>query len=254
MSVESFERHYAGLFGTRWASLRDALRKPVRQRRLLYGSAREYFLDEASFFAASQLPVEPGLHVLDMCAAPGGKSLVLGAGLVGQGRLVSNDRSADRRARLRKVLEESLPLEWRTIVQVTGHDAARWGLYEPENYDRILLDAPCSSERHVLGSPKHLAEWSPGRSRRLAVQQFAMLAAGLDALRPGGILVYSTCALGPQENDGVMEKLAKKRKGLYQPLSIEPVLGERTEHGVMILPDTCAGCGPIYCARIQKAG
>ena len=94
-----------------------------------------------------------------------------------KGILVSNDRSAARRARIHKIFDEYFPKTEQKNHKVTGHDASKWCLYEKSAYDKVLLDAPCSSERHVLEDPKELATWAPGRTKAIAVMQFAMLAA-----------------------------------------------------------------------------
>jgi 16S rRNA C967 or C1407 C5-methylase (RsmB/RsmF family) len=167
-------------------------------------------------------------------------------------KLVANERSAARRKRLRRVLDEHLPAEIRDRISVTGHDAARWGLYETDAYDRILLDVPCSAERRLLSAPRHLKHWSPARTRHLATQAFAMLAAAIDAARAGGLILYSTCALSPAENDGVIDKAQKKRAGRYRVRSAEVPWAEPTRHGYHILPDTAEGRGPIYLSLLEK--
>ena len=207
-----FFDYYEKLFGVRWPALLESLKGEGRATELKFGDGLEpYFLDEASVFAAKVLEVGPGMDVLDMCAAPGGKSLIIASMLKGSGSLQCNDRSPDRRVRLQHVLENSLPVEWRGNVKISGYDGVKFGLYRKECFDRILLDAPCSSDRHVLGSPAHLEVWSVKRIKRLSVEQGGLLASAIDALRPGGILVYGTCALSPMENDGVVERILKKR-------------------------------------------
>jgi 16S rRNA C967 or C1407 C5-methylase (RsmB/RsmF family) len=255
MAAADFFSYYSNLFGDRWDGLLAALSSPVNYKELTFGQSLEpYFMDEASWFAAMSLPVEPGMDVLDMCAAPGGKTLVLAGALQGDGFLQSNDRSSDRRVRLRRVIDASLPESYRQIITVTGHDAARFGLHRKESFDRILLDAPCSSERHVIESAAHLAEWSQKRIAHLAQQQGSMLAAAVDALRPGGVLVYSTCALSAAENDQVVSKILKKRAEKVRVVEIASGFEgtDRTEFGLQMLPDHCAGRGPIYCARLEK--
>lgn len=221
---------------------------------LSLGLTAPYFLDPASAEAAAALGVEPGDRVLDLCAAPGGKSLILAQSLQGQGELVVNDRSPSRRERLKKVIADHLPPETAARVSVCGYDAARWGLYEASAYSKILADVPCSSERHLLHSPAHLAQWSENRIRSLALRQFAILASALQALQPNGRLVYSTCALNPTENDGVIQKLFHRRPGQFQVVtsSFRGKSGEATAFGVHILPDRCNGRGPIYYCILQK--
>ena len=123
--------------------------------------------------------------------------------------------------------------------------------YETSAYDGILLDVPCSSERHVLSSPPHLAAWSPARIKNLAYRQWALLSGAWLVLKPGGYLVYSTCALSPAENDDVVQKLFQKYDDAIRIESES--LGERTQWGVHILPDAAEGAGPIYYAILGKA-
>lgn len=251
--MEFFD-YFTNLFGERWPVLLESLKGEGRAVQLQFGEGLEpYYLDEASVFAARALGVCPGDSVLDMCAAPGGKTLVLASMLAGNGFLQSNDRSPDRRLRLSHVIENSLPADWRQIVTVSGYDGMKFGLHRKESFDKILLDAPCSSDRHVLNSPEHLKVWSVKRVKRLAVEQGGLLASAIDALKPGGTLVYGTCALSPMENDDVVKRILKKRPAMrVEPLENLPEGADRTECGVHILPDRCNGCGPIYCARLVK--
>ena len=251
----SFEEFYSDIYGDRWPALKEALLAD-RVHMSPDGLLRSYYMDPASAAAARALAVEAGDTVLDMCAAPGGKTLLLALALGGTGSLTSNDRSADRRRRLRNVIDDHLPPGLRENISVTGHDSTRWGLFEKDVYDRVLLDAPCSSEEHVLKSPAHLKKWSPARTKQLAVQAHAMLAAAVDAVKPGGTIIYSTCSLSPLENDGVVEKLLKKRSEIIEVsdpgVDSSAETGEPTRFGRHILPDTAGGCGPIYYVKIVK--
>jgi 16S rRNA C967 or C1407 C5-methylase (RsmB/RsmF family) len=248
---EQFERFYAELFPQRWPALRRALTQEPHYTALEQGLLQPYYLDEASYHAARALDPQPGEEILDMCAAPGGKCLSL-LSLQPAIRMTANERSSRRRGRLKRVLEEHLPEERFRELRITGHDAARWSQYEEAAYDRILLDVPCSSERHIYTSPAHLQQWSPARSRHLAVQAFAMLASALEVVRPGGLILYSTCALAPQENDGVIAKLFRKRAGRFELQETRLPFGEPTRYGWQVLPDTAEGRGPIYCARLRR--
>ncbi|MEI8093972.1 MAG: SAM-dependent methyltransferase [Spirochaetales bacterium] len=239
--AEAFEAHFAQLFGDRWPSLRLALAQPSEPQALVDGLLQAYYLDAASVRAAKALGVQPGDKVLDLCAAPGGKTLVLAQALAGTGSLTSNDLSSDRRARLHRVVDEHLPPAWRNNLRITGRDATRWGLYEQNCYDRILLDAPCSSERHVVQSPKHLELWTLHRTKSLAQQGLALLCAALEALKPDGVLVYSTCSISPTENEEVLDRFEGKRKGLW-----------KLEELSMESPDTHDGAGPLFWARLRK--
>jgi 16S rRNA C967 or C1407 C5-methylase (RsmB/RsmF family) len=210
-----------------------------------------YIMDPASIFAARALDVKDGDEVLDLCAAPGGKSLILAQSLANGGRLVANEISDKRRARLRAVLNDYLPASMLGRVSVTGHDGTKWCLYEKNAFDRILLDAPCSGERHLLENPSELEVWSRARSKNLAVRQYALLASALAVVRPGGRIVYSTCSISPLENDEVIRRLMKKRPGEALVKGAPFVVGEATEFGHMIMPDR-TGDGPIYFAVLER--
>ncbi|MEL6340682.1 MAG: RsmB/NOP family class I SAM-dependent RNA methyltransferase [Myxococcota bacterium] len=286
MSAERFDAHYHEIFGERWMSLRTALLSvQVRIARLnaFHPASRDalphaaqpipelpscfrvselkppdgppplayYPMDAASVCAANALEVESGDRVLDACAAPGGKSLILAEGLGSDGTMVCNDSSSSRRARLRSVLELYLPAERRQQIRVTAYDGSRFGLHQPGHYDRVLVDVPCSSESHVLATPAALKAWTPARPRQLAIRQGALLASAIDATVSGGRVVYSTCALDPRENDGVVAKIAKKRRDVAQVVVPRSALGVRTEFGQQILPDQ-DGFGPIYFAVFEK--
>ena len=260
--ADAFERYYAELFADRWSALRPALHSDSVYATLNDCLTRPYYLDPASAVVAIALGVRPGDDVLDLCAAPGGKSLVLACGLDGNGRLVANERSATRRGRLHRVLDGHLTDRARAAVVVTGHDASRWALYEPESYDRVLADVPCSSERHVIQSAGDLARWSPSRTKRLAQAAYAIGCAAVDATRPGGLVAYSTCALSPLENDTVVERLLTRSRGHLRsvpppPLGTSaatpaPLEWEPTEFGQIVLPDRSNGAGPMYFALLQK--
>lgn len=251
-SSDRFDRFYREMYPVRWDQLKSALLESSETMGFAEDLLQPYFLDEASVIAASLLPVQPGDAVLDMCAAPGGKSLVLATRLHGSGSLVCNDRSSQRRARLKRVIDDHLPASFRSIVSITSHDATKWGLHERDAYDAILLDAPCSSERHVLQDPKALAIWGPARTKHLAIQQFAMLAAALDAVRVGGHILYSTCSISTLENEGVIAKLQKKRVGRYEEIHLEAPFSEKRDHGAIILPDSGGGRGPLYFCLIRR--
>lgn len=144
--------------------------------------------------------------------------------------------------------------EQRELVTVSGFDAAALAgrKSERERFNAILLDAPCSSERHVLASEKALQEWTPARPRSLGRRQWALLSAAFLLLAPGASLVYATCVLSPEENDQVAGRLLKKygdRIALDFP---DFPAGTRSEFGRLICPDSDAGMGPMYVARFIK--
>jgi 16S rRNA C967 or C1407 C5-methylase (RsmB/RsmF family) len=248
----NFDTFYYGQWAERWPSLKEALlteREPVAYAENL---KQPYYLDRASLLGAKALPVQSGDRVLDMCAAPGGKTLVLATALKGVGTLVANDRSSARRARLRRVLQQHLTEEYRAVITVTSHDATKWSLYEQEAYDRILLDAPCSSERHVLTAPSAMSQWSPSRPKRLATTQFAMLAAALEAVVIGGLILYATCSINSGENEGIIEKLTERRARRFAIEALALQGAEERSYGSIILPDTNDGIGPLYLCLLRR--
>ena len=204
-----FDEYYGEIWCDRWQSLKEALKEEKDTQVSIDETNPPYWLDEASLLTASLLPVSSGSTVLDMCAAPGGKSLVLAKATGKTGFLTANDRSPDRRERLRKVLY-SLRDDIRPEIRITGFNAESWGLYEKEAYDAVLLDAPCSSERHVLNDEKYLSQWSPSRPKRLAISQYAMLSSALMAVKYDGYILYSTCSINPGENEEVVQKLFQR--------------------------------------------
>jgi 16S rRNA (cytosine1407-C5)-methyltransferase len=217
-------------------------------------------MDRASILAAQSLrlppeeaPETPGT-LLDACAAPGGKSLVI-ASRMGPLRLLSNEFSRARRRRLSLVLDEHLEDGKRKQVSISGFDASALGARRSEwgRFAGILLDAPCSSERHLMRNRGALGEWTAARPRSLAKRQWALLSAAFLLLRPGGSLVYSTCALSAEENDPVVDRLFEKYGDQVIPDPPDFSPGEETRRGRLILPDRCKGMGPLYVARIKKA-
>lgn len=213
-----------------------------------------YKMDLASCIVASALDVQIDDVVLDMCAAPGGKSLMLAEKLNGTGQLVANEYSSSRRERLTRVIREYLPYEKRQNIFVHGKDGNNYGLSKPNVFHRILADVPCSGERHLLGNPQELLQWTKRRSENLSVRQYSLLSSAYLSCQSGGCIVYSTCSISPLENDEVVKKLIKKRqiKILEYSEAARFSFLERTEFGYQILPDASEGFGPMYFSIIHK--
>lgn len=259
--AEDFDAFYKSLYGERWEGLRAALRAPNDALGLRFRATGEiefledppegvYRMDRASIEAAKMLHLPKDGTILDACAAPGGKTLILAGRSGPQVRIEANELSSERRRRLRDVLNGQLPEATRARVSVTGYDAARLCRIRKNRYDAILLDAPCSSERHVLNSPRMLSEWTRARTRQLALRQWSLLSSCFLMLKPGGCLVYSTCSISPMENDGVLQRLVEKYGEHCEILEVER--GEKTSFGAIVLPDAACGAGPLYVAHIHK--
>ena len=251
---EQFETYYQALYGSRWEGLKKSLLEPALTEPYAEGLTAPYFLDPASVAAARSLRLPAEGLILDACAAPGGKSLVIASRMGRETRLLANELSSERRRRLAQTLDTHLEGETRERVTVSGFDAAGAAgrKSERERFDAVLLDAPCSSERHVLASPQALSRWTPARPKFLARRQWALLSAAFLLLRPGGSLVYATCALTEEENDAVAARLLSKYGDAAEPDPPDFPEGEAAHFGRIILPDRSGGRGPMYVARFRK--
>lgn len=250
-----FDEFYSRIYQSRWPALKQSLlAEEGKIQKDCFGGFASYYMDSASIRAAEALRIQPGDEVLDLCAAPGGKTLVLAEMLQGKGGLVANELSRDRKMRLLKVLDEHVPEPHRKLIQVTGFDGNQFGLKKQNTFDRILLDAPCSSERHLLHEDPLMKDWKESRTKQLMMRQYSLLCSALLSLKPGGTLVYSTCSISPLENDGVVERLLKKKTGMVMPDPDDSDLKdlEKTGFGYQIFPDSGKGAGPIYFSRLIK--
>ena len=212
--------------------------------------------------AVVALDVQPGLDVLDCCAAPGGKTALVRMKQDGQGILVANDLSRNRIRKMERVLER---------LGVTGVDlhqqaAETLGGSHEACFDRVLLDAPCSGEGlFQVSLPSTWADWETGKIRRLARLQKRLLRSALQTLRPGGVLVYSTCTLAPEENELVLADVLGRPP---VPVVVEPIdlpcagrrpgitswdgtmLPEWTRHVIRIVPE--GDMSPFFLARLRR--
>jgi 16S rRNA (cytosine1407-C5)-methyltransferase len=215
---------------------------------------RPYFLDRASVLASESLRIPDKGEILDACAAPGGKTLVIASRMGRDVTLLANELSGNRRRRLVNTLDEYAGNAIRGRITVSGFDAAALAGRKSERcrFAAVLLDAPCSSEAHVLRSESALKQWTPARPRFLAKRQWALLSAAFLLLAPGGSLVYVTCAINSEENDGVISRLLKKYGDLAVFDRPDFTEGEKTETGRVILPDRENGIGPMFVARFLK--
>jgi 16S rRNA C967 or C1407 C5-methylase (RsmB/RsmF family) len=260
--MTTMDTYFGEIFGPRWLeTLKPALLQPTKKVYVRQGSESleisesrvdgAYGLDRASIEPVYSLDLAAEQNFLDLCAAPGGKALMALFLTNCQLAVRLNDSSKDRVARLRAVLFDYLPEENVKRLSITCGDGALIGMRQKETFDRVLADVPCSAERHHLQDGDE-SEWNLKTSKRLAVRQHSLLCSALDSTAPGGRVVYSTCSLSPLENDGVINKLLKSRKDEFEIVSSLRELGEPTEHGRLILPDTCDGFGPIYYSILQK--
>ncbi len=182
---------------------------------------------EASQLVVRLLDPQPGDRVLDACAAPGGKS-TYAAELVGAaGRVVAFDR---RRRGAAAIMAGSRRLGLRNVLVGAG-DARRMPLRGNARFDRVLVDAPCSGLGTLRAHPE--VRWSRGPNdvRRLAALQAEILASVTPHLRPGGILVYATCTISAEENEGVVEPWLAAHPELERERAADRLPGAATELG-----------------------
>ena len=173
----------------------------VRPARHPYYAAGLYYLQEPSAMTpASRLPLAAGDRVLDLCAAPGGKATELAARLAvpdRRGILVANDISQQRA----KALLHNLEVTGTDNYCVLNETPERLAAAFPQFFDKILVDAPCSGEGMFRKEEEALRLWSPERVADFAAQQKKILDQAYAMLRPGGLLLYSTCTFSPEENE-----------------------------------------------------
>lgn len=155
---------------------------------------------------AHLLPVEEGDKVLDMCAAPGGKSTALAAKLQGTGLLVSNDISYSRaKALLRNM--EAFGVKNSLVVSENPKKLAE---RLPEYFDKILIDAPCSGEGMFHKKPSMTESWEKTGPEFYSEVQREIICYGADMLKPGGYMVFSTCTFSPLEDEGTIQYFLEK--------------------------------------------
>ena len=157
----------------------------------------------ASQFAALCVDAQPGQQVLDLCAAPGGKATELNARLKGTGLLVANDISNARA----KALLRNLELFGSENVLVTNETPAGLADVFPGFFDKILVDAPCSGEGMFRKDEAVIGTWTPERPDFFADLQREITSNAVKMLRPGGLMMYSTCTFAPQEDEGTVSFL-----------------------------------------------
>ena len=166
-----------------------------------YHEAGVYYIQEASaMIPAALCPPSPGDKVLDLCAAPGGKTTQLAAALGKQGFLVANEIHPQRAAILSQNVER-LGIVNAVVTNHAPHELAR---YFPSFFDKIVVDAPCSGEGMFRKEEQALTMWSQDNIDLCAARQKEILSSAATMLAPDGYLTYSTCTFAPEENEGVI--------------------------------------------------
>ncbi|HCC01039.1 MAG TPA: hypothetical protein DEP42_07510 [Ruminococcaceae bacterium] len=218
-----------------------------------------YYLQEPSAMSAvTALCPRSGQKILDMCAAPGGKSTQIASRLKGKGLLVSNEIMPARAKALRSNIERFGVRNAYVFNEKTERIAAAF----PEFFDSVLVDAPCSGEGMFRREPAAAAQWTPSLPLSCAKRQLAILENAAKTVRSGGTLVYSTCTFAPEENEQVIAAFL----GEHPLFSLEPIAAEFGRPAFLKFANGCAdmtlarrifpqdGGEGHFVARLHKAG
>jgi len=170
--------------------------------------------------ASSMIPVvtlepKPGMLVLDMCASPGGKTTQIAQYMENVGCIIANDVKYDRI----NILISNIQRCGVLIAKVTMKDGRFFGRFR-DRFDRVLIDAPCSNVGMVRKNYRYLKFWSLKEVYSLSRLQKELILAGYRALKPGGILVYSTCTLDPLENEEVVDYLISNTDAIVEDIDL----------------------------------
>ncbi|XP_042321990.1 5-methylcytosine rRNA methyltransferase NSUN4 [Sceloporus undulatus] len=225
-----------------------------------------YLLDAASVLPVLALNVQPGDLVLDLCAAPGGKTLALLQTACCR-ELAANDLSTSRTRRLHEVLHRYLPQELQKVVRITSWDGRKWGELETGTFDRVLVDVPCTNDRHSLIEENNniFKRMRKGERQMLPMLQLELLVAGIRAAKPRGEVIYSTCSLSQLQNEYVVERAVELLAIQYdievqvEDLSYFRRLFQSTfsfypdcRLGELIIPHLTANFGPMYFCKLHR--
>lgn len=191
----------------------------------LYQAGLYQVQEEASMVPVQLLDPQPGEQILDLCAAPGGKTAQIALALAGRGTVIANDRSRKRLAALHNTVSR-LGL---CNVTMTASDGCRFPA-QPALFDRVLVDAPCTAEgtarKHRVGTREETFV------RQLYGIQRALLHRALVLTRPGGRVVYSTCTFAPEENEMIVDAVLAAHPGAARVVPVQPLPGLRIGPGL----------------------
>ncbi len=212
-----------------------------------------YYVQEASSMFVEQVLYDylaPDAIVLDLCAAPGGKSTLISQFLGEDGLLISNEVVRQRVF----ILSENMQKWGNGNMIVTHNKPAEFGQKLPNLFDCILVDAPCSGEGMFRKDEKAAQEWSLKNVTMCAERQTQILADVWDALRPGGLLIYSTCTFNQEEDEKNAQWICEELGAEILPVNIEPEWGIVETTGYHFYPHKTRGEGFYLCAFRKNNG
>ena len=213
-------------------------------------AAGAFYLQDASAMApVAALDPRPGERVLDLCAAPGGKSGQIAARLNGRGFLLSNEIEFSRA----RILLGNLERLGVANAFVTSASAEALARVLPAFFDRVLVDAPCSGEGMFRRDPEAASQWNPDAPAGCAARQTAILNDAARMVRPGGKLVYSTCTFNRLENEGTVREFLRAHPD-FEPDAFElPGVGASRDGCLRLWPHRIEGEGH-FLARFTRKG
>lgn len=181
--------------------LRDSRLRDLQETDI-YKKGEIYVQSLPSMIPPLVLNPQPGENILDLTAAPGSKTTQIACLMKAQGRLLANDNNKVRFYRLKANVE----LQGAACVELSLRYGEVFGREYPNEFDRVLLDAPCSAEgRFEAKDPSTFGYWKPSKVHEMAQKQKKLIYSAVSALRSGGALVYSTCTYAPEENEGILD-------------------------------------------------
>ncbi len=220
--------------------------RPVFTLDPLFHAGCYYVQEASSMFLQQALEqyVDPSSIVLDLCAAPGGKSTLISEYLGSEGLLLSNEVVRQRVF----VLSENIQKWGNGNTVVTHNTPAEYGERCRHLFDCLVIDAPCSGEGMFRKDEQARSEWSPRAVKLCAERQRSILMDVWDALKPGGILIYSTCTFNEEENEKNVEWVADTLGAEIMPLDYEPSWGvTESTMGYHFYPHKVRGEGFYLC-------
>lgn len=245
------ELHQAGIEALACTYSQDGIRllAPCDVKSLPgFAEGRVSVQDEAAQLAAGLLDLAPGQRVLDACAAPGGKTCHLLEAQPQLGEVIALDLEPQRLARVQENLER-LQLE-ATLIAADGRDVAAW--WDGKPFQRILLDAPCSATGVIRRHPDIKLTRQADDIAALAQLQGELLDALWPTLEVGGVLLYATCSVLPQENSDNIAAFLARTPGARE-LDIAGAFGLKQAHGRQLLPQADGHDGFYYAKLIKIA-